>query len=184
MFFRSTLLWAIVAVSSAVTLAQTASDKTGFTGTLSALDGGLKGTVTVQDAKTLLIKNYQLADAGAPTLYWWGSTTENLRSGFRISEKRVSEPSDGKDLQIPLDSGKTVADFSTVGLWCERFGVNYGQATLKASDGSNVPAASGASSTASAGSTKTNGAVRRSDSLLTKLAAVMGVLVTLLVVGS
>ena len=126
-------------------------NKVGFSGALSTLDGGLSGTVTVQSANTLLIKNYQLGDGGAPALYWWGSTTSSLRSGFRISEERVSKVSDGEDLQVSLDAGKTTADFTVVGLWCERFGINYGQTTLVASSSSG--------STPEAGSTTSNSVV-------------------------
>ena len=32
-----------------------------------------------------------------------------------------------------LDAGKTPADFATVGLWCEKFNVKFGQAVLAAS---------------------------------------------------
>lgn len=31
---------------------------------------------------------------------------------------------------IELDAGKTTGDFGTVGLWCERFSANFGQAVL------------------------------------------------------
>ena len=144
-------LLTLLALGFAVTPALASDDKVGFGGTLSSLDGGLGGTVTVQDPKTLSIKNYRLEDASAPALYWWGSTSDNLKSGFRISEKQVKGTSKGGDLEIPLDAGKTAADFSTVGLWCERFGVNYGQATLKASGGAAASGATGTAASAAAG---------------------------------
>lgn len=140
MFIRSVLFLSALTIA----LPKAASQKVGFEGTFSrGSEGGLEGTVMVQDANTLVVSNYVLADAGAPALYWWGATTDDLSSGFRISEKQVTETADDETLQIPLDAGKTVADFSTVGLWCERFGVNFGQATLEPSSGNgNVPSSS------------------------------------------
>ena len=158
MFFHSTFLLAVSASILNSVLGDDSADKTSFRGDLSTMDGGLSGTVIVQDPKTLLIKNYELKEASAPALYWWGSTTNSLRSGFRISEQQVSETSDGEDLQILLDSGKTTADFTTVGLWCERFGVNFGQATLKRNGGLSASGATStaASSQATPASRKTN----------------------------
>ncbi|KAI9799433.1 MAG: hypothetical protein M1825_004533 [Sarcosagium campestre] len=119
----TTLIW----------LVQAADNKIGYGGTfVQGHEGGLEGTVVVENSETLVIKDYVLADAGAPALYWWGSITDDLVSGFRISNEQVVEISDGGDLRIPLDTGKTPNDFSTVGLWCERFGVNFGQASLTA----------------------------------------------------
>ncbi|KAI9798685.1 MAG: hypothetical protein M1833_004674 [Piccolia ochrophora] len=144
MYFSSIVLLCLVSLIHAV------SDKTGYTGTFEeGGEGGLSGSVFVQDARSLLIKDYQLLDAAAPALYWWGASTDDLSSGFRISEEQVIETSAGGELQIKLDSGKTTADFSTVGLWCERFGVNFGQATLEPA-GRNGTAASGTSGSTSA----------------------------------
>ncbi|KAI9768412.1 MAG: hypothetical protein M1839_004109 [Geoglossum umbratile] len=123
-----------------------AAAKSGWTGKLSSLDGGLQGTVKVLSPTSLVISNFQLGDAGAPALYWWGATDGNLKGGFRISNVQVKEVSTGKDLQVALDAGKTVADFATVGLWCERFGVDFGQATLQpgGADAVESPAGSAA----------------------------------------
>jgi Electron transfer DM13 len=119
--------------------------KPNWTGQLSSLDGGLQGTVKVITPTTLVIAGFKLADASAPALYWWGSTDSNLKGGFRISNAQVKQVSTGEDLQVQLDAGKTVADFGTVGLWCEHFGVDFGQATLQPA-GEAVPAASATAS--------------------------------------
>jgi hypothetical protein len=105
--------------------------KVGWSGMLSSLDGGLGGTVMVVNATALLIKDYVLEDAGAPALYWWGSMGPNLGGGFRISNRQMNMVSEGMDLEVGLDVGKTVAGFDTVGLWCEEFAVNFGQTTLR-----------------------------------------------------
>lgn len=103
---------------------------TGSSGKLSSLDGGLEGTVTVVDDTTVMIENYQLEDASAPALYWWGATDDDLSGGFRISNEQVSEESSSDSITIDLDADYTAADFSVVGLWCERLNANFGQATL------------------------------------------------------
>lgn len=112
-----------------------AATKMGWAGELSSLDGGLGGTVVVTDANTLVINDYRLEDASAPALYWWGSTSSDLSDGFRISNQQVDEAATSDTYTITLDAGRTTADFETVGLWCERFSANFGQATLAPSDG-------------------------------------------------
>lgn len=104
--------------------------KIGWSGKLSSRDGGLGGTVKVVDSKTLQIIDYKLEEASAPALYWWGATDGDIGSGFRISNERVSEAAKSDSLTIALDVGKTPEDFSIVGLWCERFSANFGQASL------------------------------------------------------
>jgi len=124
------------------------ANKTGWTGTLSSLDGGLGGTVTVIDASTLRITNYALEDGQAPALYWWGTASTKLSEGFRISNKQVKEAATSNVYNITLDAGKGLADFGTVGLWCEKFSANFGQATLAPPSGGNTPTPTGGSTPA------------------------------------
>jgi hypothetical protein len=173
MLFNSPLLLAALALYSSVVGGQTtptqndtsptsadaspspssdATTKAGWSGTLSSLSGGLQGTVTVMNPTTLLITNYKLADASAPALYWWGSTTSNIKSGFRISNTHITTTSSGMDLQVTLDTGKTVADFSTVGLWCERFDIDFGQATLQPGGSASVATGAPQASSSKTGS--------------------------------
>jgi hypothetical protein len=144
----TSLLGLVTLALTTFTAAQSAQ-KAGYAGTLSSLDGGLGGTVTVIDDKTLMITNYKLEDASAPALYWWGATNTNLKGGFRISSKQVTEAAKTNTLTITLDAGKTTADFSTVGLWCEKFSANFGQAELKAG-GASGGGGSGATTSAPA----------------------------------
>ncbi|KAK3390011.1 hypothetical protein B0H63DRAFT_507455 [Podospora didyma] len=136
-------LFTVLAISATLHLTAAADSKAGWTGQLSSLDGGLGGIVTVVDNTTLMVNKYTLEDASAPALYWWGSASANLKGGFRISNKHVTEAATSDTLTIALDAGKTVADFATVGLWCEKFSANFGQATLAAP----VPGQTGGGST-------------------------------------
>ncbi|KAF4338106.1 domon domain protein [Fusarium beomiforme] len=110
--------------------------KMGDSGTLSSLDAGLGGTVEVASNTELKITDYELKDASAPALYWWGSKTEDLSSGFRINKERISDTSSKMDIMVKLDAGYTAKDFSYVGLWCEKFNANFGQAKLTSDGGS------------------------------------------------
>jgi hypothetical protein len=139
-----------LALFSSISVAQ--DTKVGYTGTLSSLDGGLGGTVHVVDPNTLMITGYTLKDASAPALYWWGTTDGTIKDGFRISNEQVTSAATTDSLTIKLDAGKTSSDFTTVGLWCERLNANFGQATLKAGDGS-TPTTNSSSSTTIGGST-------------------------------
>lgn len=77
------------------------------------------------------------------------------------------------EMTIELDAGKTITDVSVVGLWCEKFGIDFGQTTL-AADGSSgattasVTAASTTSATSS--TTSTSAAIRQAVSVSTVLA--------------
>ncbi|KAM7214814.1 hypothetical protein V8F06_009804 [Rhypophila decipiens] len=123
--------------SAAVQAADSDKDKKGWSGKLSTLDGGLEGTVTVSAPDKLVVTDYKLEDASAPALYWWGSATSSLSDGFRISNKHVTEKATLDTTEIMLDAGKSTSDFLTVGLWCEKFSANFGQATLMAQTGGN-----------------------------------------------
>ncbi|KAM7202696.1 hypothetical protein V8F33_002622 [Rhypophila sp. PSN 637] len=123
--------------SAAVQAADSDKNKQGWSGKLSTLDGGLQGTVTVSAPDKLVITDYKLEDASAPALYWWGSATSSLSDGFRISNKHVTEAATSDTTEIMLDAGKSTADFMTVGLWCEKFSANFGQATLMEQTGGN-----------------------------------------------
>jgi hypothetical protein len=126
------LLPTVVLFSCLASVIHAVGDNIGYSGDLQeGSEGGLAGTVVIQDARTVIIQGYQLSDAKAPALYWWGSPDENLRSGFRVSSKEVKKTAAGEDFQVDLDVGRTSAEFRTFGLWCERFGVNYGQAVLE-----------------------------------------------------
>jgi len=142
-----------------LTTAQSATtQKIGWTGTLSSLDGGLGGIVTVTNNTTLTISDYTLADASAPALYWWGTTNGILADGFRISNFHVTQAATSNMDTINLDAGKTTADFSTVGLWCEQLKANFGQATLAAAGagaGAGMSTASAGSSMSPTGSAPT-----------------------------
>ncbi|KAL7959001.1 hypothetical protein V8C34DRAFT_304354 [Trichoderma compactum] len=75
---------------SALTLpAIDSASQVGASGTLSSLDGGLGGVVTVASDSSLQVTQYKLADASVPGLYC---------------------------LTIDLDAGHSPADSSTVGL--------------------------------------------------------------------
>ncbi|KAK1750990.1 hypothetical protein QBC47DRAFT_392048 [Echria macrotheca] len=139
------------ALASAAFGQSSSQTKMGWSGTLSSLDGGLGGTVTVTNATALTITNYALADASAPALYWWGSKSASIGdgSGFRISNEHVAQAATTNTHIIVLDAGKTPADFVTVGLWCEKFSANFGQASLTA------PSGAGSSPTSSANTPQT-----------------------------
>lgn len=146
-------------------LAVARASQVGDSGTLSSLDGGLGGVVTVASSSSLQITKYKLAAASAPELYWWGSTSSDLSAGFRISNTHITAAATSDGLTINLDAGHSPADFSTVGLWCEKFKTNFGEASLKATTmtgtGDNSQTTTGAAApartTTGAGSANTIG---------------------------
>ncbi|KAL7787066.1 hypothetical protein V8C37DRAFT_391309 [Trichoderma ceciliae] len=132
--------------------------KVGDSGTLSSLDGGLGGVVSVASNSSLEVSQYKLADASAPQLYWWGSTSSDLSSGFRISNTHITTAATSDSLTIDLDAGHSPADFSTVGLWCEKFKTNFGEAELKANGAGTSDSSQSTTGAAAPASTTTTGA--------------------------
>lgn len=118
--------------------------------------------MTVINSTALTVSNYELQDSSAPALYWWGTNDGVLKDGFRISNHHITTATkQSTDITIELDAGKTTADFSTVGLWCENFKVDFGQATLMDNGGGNSTTASTPSQTSASASASasTGGAV-------------------------
>ncbi|KJZ73023.1 hypothetical protein HIM_07595 [Hirsutella minnesotensis 3608] len=165
---HSAILFSILAASGGVLGADV-----GATGTLSSLDAGLGGTVTVANETALTISNYKLKDASAPALYWWGSTSDSLSSGFRINNEQVTKPASTNDITISLDAGHTAKDFSVVGLWCEKLSANFGQTKLtkdgKSSTSGN--SMSGSSSASGGGTQKSSAEGQVKQQLLGVIAA-------------
>lgn len=148
-FLYNSTMSKIVALLALLATSAMAAD-VGATGKLMGKDGGLGGTVKVLNDSALEISGYTLKDASAPALYWWGSTNDKLSSGFRINNERVDKAATANSIVIPLDAGKKAADFSVVGLWCEKLSANFGQAALSkdgSETGSSTSSGSGAQPT-------------------------------------
>lgn len=175
--FSSTITLFSFSLLTVLSHAATTPASIGSTGVLSSLDGGLGGTVTVTDASTLTITNYKLKDASAPALYWWGTTDGVIKDGFRISNTQVTHAATSDTLIIKLDAGKTVADFNTVGLWCERLNANFGQATLTTGTGATSGTTSGTPLMTSASPSITMNPKSRAANTVVSLGAMMGALV-------
>jgi Electron transfer DM13 len=160
-----TLAVAAISLASVVVGQDATAQKIGWSGTLMKTDGGLAGIVTVVDAATLMITNYKLVDASAPALYWWGAVDGNLKGGFRISNEQITQASTSDKLTIKLDAGKSTTDFVTVGLWCEKFQANFGQATLMAANGNSTSAPSPSQTTSIAPTQSTKAGAGTSNSI-------------------
>jgi len=144
MLAKAVLATIVLALSTLVS----AEDKTGYGGVIETKDGGLEGSFEVVDSTTLKLTGFTLVDGSAPKLYWWGSESDDLGSGFRISEEQIQGEHDNEDKTIKLDSGKTTDDFGYVGLWCEQFNANFGQAKLE-KDGASAASSSSSSDSSS-----------------------------------
>lgn len=136
-FLQLAALAALVGVSTAA--------ETGWSGAISTKDGGLGGTVSVINDTAIMISSYTLKDASAPALYWWGAKDSNLPKGFRINNERVSMPASTNSIVIPLNAGYKAADFTYVGLWCEKLNANFGQAMLAKDGAAAAPSPTGGS---------------------------------------
>lgn len=124
-----------------------AAADSGWTGTIKNTNG-LSGNVMVVNETTIMITDYTLEDASAPSLHWWGATNSQLDKGFRVHNARVTETAKSSTLMVSLDAGHMASDFEYFGLWCETLAKNFGQAQLSKA----TSTMSGSSSSASAAS--------------------------------
>lgn len=99
-----------------------------------------------------------------------------LKNGFRIANTQVTTAATSDTYTIYLDNQKTAADFTTVGLWCERFQANFGQATLKAT-GASTPLPSSPSPAPSSAPSSTPSAKSGATSMIVSSGAVAGTFV-------
>lgn len=156
----------VVAFIAASVTAQ--GDKKEWTGTLSTIDGGLKGDVSVVNSTMIMITSYSV-EASAPALYWWGSKVEDLpKEGFRVNNERVSMNADDETIMIPLDNDKTTADFDYFGLYCEKLAANFGQTKLEMPDGD-----SGSSSSSDSNEVNDNAAKGRNLPFASAVGAIL-----------
>jgi len=180
--FRAIAFAVVGSLTSLATTAATADTKTGYSGVLSSLDGGLQGTVRVVDASTLQVTGYTL-QGSAPKLYWWGAVDDKLSGGFRISNKQVTSTANGETLTISLNVGKTTADFAYVGLWCEQFSANFGQTKLVADGAPADKGGAGSSGAAGGSSSKPNAGFKTGAPATAMLGALGGAVILAAVVG-
>jgi hypothetical protein len=102
---------------------------------LSRLAHGVSSSpITIVDAQTFLIPNFQY-DGQGPAGYWWATRGQRQGpKGLRLKDENGSPAPlrkyTGETVVISLPDDKTVYDFDWLGVWCEEFNVDFGHVRI------------------------------------------------------
>ena len=109
-----------------------------WTATLSTLQHGVSGTVTIVDARTLRLDNFNY-DGTAPAVYVYAAETDTRAAHIagRAIGPQLKQVFSNASLTVQLPAGQTLDSFGAVSIWCAEFRVNFGSGTFKAP--ANVP---------------------------------------------
>lgn len=110
--------------------------RAGWVATLSMLQHGVSGKVTIVDARTLRLTEFNY-DAGGPQVYaYLGS--DNSNAAFfagRIIGPRLNRGSPAyvnATLELQLPEGQTLDGYNALSIWCVEFRANFGSGAFKA----------------------------------------------------
>jgi len=90
----------------------------------------VRGEVYAVDSRTLFIKGFTYDGQGPDAYFFVGERGRPSERGFRIANEKGSMTKLGRyqreDIVLTLPGGKTLKDIRWLSIWCESFGVNFG----------------------------------------------------------
>lgn len=108
------------------------SSRVGWRAALTTLAHGVKGTVTVIDDCTVELTNFSFDGGGGQSVRVTGGRGGSYNLGIRMGPQLRGTPYSNSTLRMNLPEGTSLTDFDSVSIWCETFGVNFGDGTLAA----------------------------------------------------
>ena len=101
--------------------------------TLSTLQHGVSGTVTIVDERTLRLDNFNY-DGTAPAAYVYVTEVDSRASQIagRSVGPQITQAFSNASITIQLPAGQTLDSFGAVSIWCVTFRANFGSGTFKA----------------------------------------------------
>lgn len=110
--------------------------RAGWVANLSTLQHGVSGNVTIVDARTVRITEFNY-DGGGPQVYaYLGADNSNAAFqagrviGAQLNRAGPAYVNATLDLQLP--AGQTLDGFNALSIWCAEFRVNFGSGGFKA----------------------------------------------------
>ncbi len=107
-------------------------DRTGWQAPLSTLFHNVSGTVTIVDANTLLVEDFNY-DGGGPAVYFYlgaDNTQSSFNSGLGIGPLLTGTVFTNDTLLVDLPGAQTLDGYTAISVWCEDFDVNFGSGTF------------------------------------------------------
>lgn len=109
--------------------------RAGWVASLSQLQHGVSGTVTIVDERTLRLSDFNY-DGGGPQVYAYlggDDTSAAFRAGKLVGPRlnRASPAYVNATLDLQLPEGQTMDGFTAVSIWCSDFHVNFGSGAFR-----------------------------------------------------
>ena len=118
-----------------VQCAPVAYARSGWVATLSSLQHGVSGSVTIVDARTLRLSGFHYDGGGPQVFAYLGTEDRNTAyaSGIAVGPRlnRAGQPYVNASVDLQLPEGQTLDSFNALSIWCVAFGANFGSGTFK-----------------------------------------------------
>lgn len=102
--------------------------RTGWAATLSSLQHGVRGSVSIVDARSLRLSGFYYDGLG-PLVYVYLANEESFvafSSGLAIGPMLQRRRYDNESFDVQLPEGQTLDGFNAVSIWCVQFRANFG----------------------------------------------------------
>lgn len=110
----------------------TTSPRVGWRTELVSRAHGVKATVTVIDDCTLELLNFSYDGGGGQSVRVTGGRSGSYNPGLKLGPQLRGTSYSNATLRVNLPEGASLTDFDSVSIWCETFGVSFGDGTLAA----------------------------------------------------
>lgn len=101
--------------------------RVGYQGSFQTFSHDVSGTATIIDDCSFTINNFNY-DGGGPAVYIYAGQNGVFTgaSAFQMGSLLTGQVFDDGTLTVELPAGKTLDDFDSISVWCEDFGVSFG----------------------------------------------------------
>lgn len=107
-------------------------ERAGWQAQFSTLFHNVSGTVTIVDANTLLVEDFNY-DGGGPAVYFYlgaDNSSASFNSGLGIGPLLTGTTFTNDTLVVDLPGTQTLDGYNAISVWCEDFNVNFGSGTF------------------------------------------------------
>lgn len=125
-------IYTYLAVIALAPLSMAAYPRAGYEAELSTLAHGVSGTVTIVDANTLVVENFNY-DGGGPAVYFYLATEDSQSAfiaGVSIGPLLTGTVYTNDTLTLHLPAPQTLDGYHAISVWCVDFNANFGSGTF------------------------------------------------------
>lgn len=125
-------IYTYLAVIALAPLSMAAYPRAGYEAQLSTLAHGVSGTVTIVDADTLVVENFNY-DGGGPAVYFYLATEDSQSAfiaGIPIGPLLTGTVYTNDTLTLHLPAPQTLDGYHAISVWCVDFNANFGSASF------------------------------------------------------